>query len=67
MRKQWLKASWLTCALVPLGCTSVGKPAQPPPTCPVLSPAPAALMQPSETERKVSAELLQRPEPVTPK
>ena len=58
MRRLSLTLLLLTFAMSSYGCATVG----PVPSCPKLKPAPASLMQPSETEKKVRAELFE-PQP----
>lgn len=48
-------------------CTGAGRRAPPPLICPQLPPPPESLMQEPQTEQKVRAELLQPPQPVTPR
>lgn len=56
-------ASWLViCALALSGCKTVG-----PVVCPRLAEPPPSLMQPAETEKKVSRELLKPQETQTTK
>lgn len=65
--KLQLRGLWLICVLVTCGFGSCGKPKQPPPTCPQLSPPPANLMTAPQTEKKVRAELFEPQPSATPK
>ncbi len=62
-----LIGSLLICVLATCGFGSCGKPKQPPPTCPKLSPAPPSLMKAPETGKKVRHELFEPQTSATPK
>ena len=62
-----LTGSLLICVLATCGFGSCGKPKQPPPTCPKLSPAPPSLMKAPETGKKVRHELFEPQTSATPK
>lgn len=65
MRKTWLIALLLTCALVMSGCAAKSQ-LSPPVVCPTVPPLPASLRTPLHAEQRLSGLLLESGGNATP-